>query len=122
MKKTLLLVAFVIASLSASAQQVDSRLSNYFSAAEIEQFAQKDNYLNVLSYALDNGLYVIDVPKGKELGELKSIKFDEKKPVNFLDLGLQIETDTQVFKIEGTERLLLLKSEWMLNYELSKAK
>jgi hypothetical protein len=122
MKKTLLLVAFVIASLNASAQQVDSRLSKYFSTAEIEQFAKKENYLNVLSYAIDNGLYVIDLPKGKEIGVFKSIKYDEKSPMNFLELGLRIDSDTQVFKIEGTERVLLLKSEWMLNYELSKSK
>ena len=39
---------------------------------------------------------------------------------NFIDLGLEIQGQNQYFQISGDDRLLVIKSKVVLNYEMQK--
>jgi len=82
---------------------------------------QKENpaQLKMLNYALDNALYVIDMPKEKMSEIQKSITYDLKKKATFLELGLTIQKENQYLKINGLDKVLVVKSEWMLLNELN---
>jgi hypothetical protein len=82
---------------------------------------QKENpaQFNMLNYALDNALYVIDMPKEKMSEIQKSITYDLKKKATFLELGLTIQKENQYLKINGLDKVLVVKSEWMLLNELN---
>ena len=77
---------------------------------------------NVLVYALDHACYVIDKPVEKDLSGFTTIPVDVSKPINFLDLGLEIKDQNQYFLIQGTSKMLVVKSNWVLNHELTTKK
>ena len=93
------------------------------SKKEINQMLQVDpGQYQFLVYALDNACYTIDQPKGKDLSEFTEISLDVKSPLNFLDLGLEIKDQNQYFIIKGTNKLLVVKSNWVINHELKSKK
>ena len=73
-------------------------------------------------YAVDKACYVSDLPKGKEAKLDGAINVDISKPLNFIDLGLDIKSVNQYFKINGTDKMLVVKSEFVLNNELKNNK
>ena len=85
---------------------------------------QKENpeQLRMLNYALDNAFYVIDFPKEKKNELQKTITYDLKKKASFIELGLTIQKENQYFKINGSDKVLVLKSEWLLLNELNTKK
>jgi hypothetical protein len=75
----------------------------------------------LINFSLQNACYVIDNPVGKNTVEFKGISVPNLNKLNFQDLGLSIiEDQNQYFRIEGTNKLLVVKSTWVLNYEMSK--
>ena len=120
MKKSIFLfLFFTFLSHISFSQKVDQRLEKKYSKNEITQMIKNDpmNY-KFLVYALDNACYIIDQPEGKSLSEFTSISIDINKPLNFLDFGLEIKDQNQYFIIEGSDKLLVVKSNWVLNHEL----
>jgi 5,10-methylene-tetrahydrofolate dehydrogenase/methenyl tetrahydrofolate cyclohydrolase len=109
----------LISSISFS-QDFDKRLEKTYTKSQLKTI-QKENLaqFNMLNYALDNALYVIDMPKEKMSEIQKSITYDLKKKATFLELGLTIQKENQYLKINGTEKVLVVKSEWMLLNELN---
>jgi hypothetical protein len=98
---------------------MDSRLLERFSQQELTNL--KDNNpekLAMYNYALDNGCYTAEMPTGKSI-TLEEISIDAMKELNFISLGLNIEKQNQYFKIAGQDKMLVVKSEWVLNHELN---
>lgn len=103
------------------AQDVDKRLEKRYSNQELTKMQKEDPaHYKMLVYALDNACYTSEFPKDKASVLTQSIVLDPNKPLNFIDLGLEIKKENQYIKIEGTSKILVVKSEWVLNNELSK--
>ena len=120
MKKTFILLLSILISSISFSQEFDKRLEKTYTSSQLTTM-QKENpaQLNMLNYALDNALYVIDMPKEKMSEIQKPITYDLKKKATFLELGLTIQKENQYFKINGLDKVLVVKSEWMLLNELN---
>lgn len=120
MKKTFILLLSILISSISFSQEFDKRLEKAYTSSQLTTM-QKENpaQLNMLNYALDNALYVIDMPKEKMSEIQKPITYDLKKKATFLELGLTIQKENQYFKINGLDKVLVVKSEWMLLNELN---
>ena len=118
--KLLMSAAFLTLSIGfVSAQNYDSRLLKKFDHDQLVSMEQNDpSKLKRYEYALDNGVYMTDLPAGKET-DLPVITVNGDNPT-FADLGLDIINSNQYFKIEGTDKMLVVKSIWVLDYELGK--
>jgi hypothetical protein len=112
----------VINSLAFS-QEIDPRLSKKYSQEEI-QLMIKENPTDyqLLVYALDNACYITDMPSGKDEELDGSVSLDLSKEFTYLDLGLEIKNSNQYLRINGTNKMLVVKSEWVLNNELKTKK
>lgn len=120
MKTTFILLLSILISSISFSQEFDKRLEKTYTSSQLTTM-QKENpaQLNMLNYALDNALYVIDMPKEKMSEIQKPITYDLKKKATFLELGLTIQKENQYFKINGLDKVLVVKSEWMLLNELN---
>lgn len=123
MKTTLVLLLCVLISSVTFSQDFDKRLEKIYSTTQLKTM-QKENpeQLRMLNYALDNAFYVIDFPKEKKNELQKTITYDLKKKASFIELGLTIQKENQYFKINGSDKVLVLKSEWLLLNELNTKK
>ena len=98
MQKYILTLFVVIFSSFAFSQEAESRLLKRYTQAEIDIIKSEDpNYHALLIYALDHGVYIIDVPESKNL-DLQTIHIDSEK-FDFISLGLEIKDQNQYFLI-----------------------
>lgn len=120
MKTTFILLLSILISSISFSQDFDKRLEKAYTSSQLKTLKQENPVqFNMLNYALDNALYLIDMPKEKMSEFQKTITYDLKKKATFLELGLTIQKENQYFKINGTEKVLVVKSEWMLLNELN---
>ena len=123
MKKLLIITFSFFALGSAFSQEIDQRLIKKFSTEELTTMKKNDSAKYVMYvYAVDKACYVSDLPKGKEAKLDGVINADISKPLNFIDLGLDIKSVNQYYKINGTDKMLVVKSEFILNNELKNNK
>ncbi|MBP6091144.1 MAG: hypothetical protein KA521_07815 [Crocinitomicaceae bacterium] len=120
MKTTSLLLLCLAINLTSFSQDFDKRLEKTYSKSQLitmknENLAQ----FNMLNYALDNALYVIEMPVEKMSQIQGTIAYDQKNKATFLELGLTITKENQYFKIKDTNKVLVVKSEWLLMNELN---
>ena len=122
MKKLFVLILPLILSGTLYAQDFDQRLLKSYSTEELTAMnTQNPQDLTVLNYALNNACYFSEIPKGKEVPEFKSIELTDLTVVPcFAELGLRIESQNQYLRINGTDKLLVVKSKWVLNNELQR--
>lgn len=101
------------------AQQTDNRLLSVYSEQELSDIKKNDIELfNALVYGLDHALYVTDLPKEKDITDVQSITLP-KENYTYASLGLRIlEDKNQYLKINGTNKLLVVKSAIVLKNEL----
>ena len=119
MKQILLFTIFLSASSVAFSQEIDARLSKRYSSTELADLKQNDPArLTLLNYALDHACYITDLPKGKESGLNGVIEMNINEPIDFIALGLEIQKTNQYIRIKGTDKVLVVKSEWVLTNEL----
>lgn len=120
--KTLLsiLLTFLVAG-AVNAQKSDSRLLSAYSSDELATIQQeKPEFINVLNYALDNACYFTETGS-KDNTNLAVIEISNlKKTPCFAELGLKITDQNQYFRIKGSDKVLVVKSEIVLSYELKK--
>lgn len=119
--KILNVLCFVFVSCSAVfAQEMDDRLLSRYSQEELKNMIQSDvEQYDMLDYALDNALYVANYDSSKS-GDFKTISVDMVSLPTFIDLNLEILDRNQYFKIEGQEKLLVVKSTVVLKHEMKK--
>ena len=120
MKITSLFCLIFISLSSAFAQEIDERLLSKYSQQELETMisTNPDQY-NLLDYALDNAIYVANYSDSKS-DDLMVINVDLNALPNFIELNLEVTNSNQYFRIEGEEKLLVVKSTSVLNYEMGK--
>lgn len=118
MKLLTILGISLISTLGLNAQELDSRLLERYSEAEIYEMQQKDpESYSITVYALDHAIYYLDVPVDKEVN-FSTIRVAEGD-LNFVDLGLDIKEQNQYFLVEGKSKILVVKSRWVLSYEMN---
>lgn len=110
-------------SLICTAQKTDETLLKSYSKEELSQLKNADpEKYEILVYALDHGTYVSEynVEKHGQL-KLKELPNIDKIP-SFTDLNLKIESFNQYFYAPKLAKIVVVKSEWVLNFEKSKEK
>jgi len=119
--KLLTFLSFFFLSWSAVfAQDIDERLLSRYSQEELQTMIESDvDQYNLLKYALDNALYVANYDSAKG-GDFAQISVDTESLPTFLDLNLHITDQNQYYKIEGEDKLLVVKSAVVLKYEMKK--
>ena len=123
MKNTFLILLSLTLQFYCFSQDYDKRLLNTYSVDELSTLKkeQPENF-KMLNYALDNALYILDLPKEKSAEISAAINYDFNTKPTFLALGLSIQKQNQYFKINGSNKMLVLKSEWVLMNELNTKK
>lgn len=110
-------------SLICTAQKIDETLLKSYSKEELSQLKNADpEKYEILVYALDHGTYVSEynVEKHGQL-KLKELPNIDKIP-SFTDLNVKIESFNQYFYAPKLDKIVVVKSEWVLNFEKSKEK
>ena len=119
MKNLFSLTLFLLISLVCNAQKTEFLLNSY-SKEELKSIKENDpGKYDLLIYAVDHATYFSDfdaVKHGllnlKELPDLTSLPF-------FTDLKVKIENQNQYFYAPLLNKILVVKSEWVLNHEKS---
>lgn len=117
MKKLLCMIAFIIAidSINAQTSTFDKRLLSKFSEKELHDMqAQNPETLNYWNYYASNAFQVMELPAQKAAAhEIKgTMKVSNLNSINIFDLHLTPQPkDYQYYKIEGTDKLLVILSE-----------
>jgi hypothetical protein len=123
MKQVIILALTLLVNSFAFSQDVDARLMKKYSQEELVTMKdQNPGHYKMLVYALDNACYIADLPKGKSDAVTGSVDLDMTKSFTFVDLGLDIKKENQYLRISGTNKMLVVKSEWVLNNELTTKK
>ncbi len=119
--KLLLVSLFVSAfALSSEAQSYDSRLAKLYSAEELNALSSENpEKIIVLNYALDHALNIVDLPKGKEAKLNGEIAYDLTTTPDLSTTGLKISESNQYYKITGTNKVLMVKSFFVLSQEMN---
>ena len=114
-------LCFIIISLSSLfAQEIDDRLLYKYSQEELQTMIDTDSdQYDMLEYALDNAIYIANYDSAKG-GNFETISVDLNALPTFIELGLEVTDRNQYFKIAGEEKLLVVKSAVVLNYEMKK--
>lgn len=100
------------------AQDIDGRLLQSYSEVELAELIKSDSdKYNILINSIGSAIEIVDFPKGKESKVVNSISVPEGT-FTYLDLNLKIQDSNQYFKIEGTDKLLVVKSFFVLANEL----
>jgi hypothetical protein len=118
MYKVIFLVLFSFFSFWASAQKYSPELERSYSKKELKQMTI--NELSLLEYALSSALYTTALPD-KDHSALKSITVPPSIK-KFTDASLRIENQNQYFIITGTDKMLVVKSKYVLQNELKNYK
>lgn len=120
MKQKLLYVIFSLFVTIGYSQQADYKLLKVYSQQEIAEIKQKDISLyNALIYGVDNATYISDWPTGKDISDWPSISL-KNNDYSFATVGVKIiEDKNQYFKIDGTKKILVVKSALVLKNELN---
>jgi hypothetical protein len=118
MKNRPLFLLFLALSFTTFSQEISPRLTQRFSKEALVdmQKNQPENYA-MLVYALDNAMYIAENPTEKN-AQFPSITVDTSAPYDFITLGLEIKKENQYFLIQGTSKVLVVKSEWVLKNEM----
>jgi len=123
MKNSIILSICLFLSVFAFSQEADSRLTKSYTQKEITDFkATKPEYYRMLVYALQNACYITSIPEGKEFKEDGIVSIDPQSIPSFTEIGARIKNQNQYFLIKNTNKMLVVKSEWVLKNELTRKK
>jgi len=114
MKKIFFSTFIFCSSFAVFSQKYNVDLEKSYSKSELKKMNPDD--LILLEYALVNGVYVTALPSkvSPEIKEL-NVTSEIKK---FTDAGIRIENQNQYYKIVGTDKMLVVKSKYVLQNEL----
>lgn len=121
--KTLLPICFLFLFIGAVNSQESSpkeMLLKVYSSDKLSQIKKESpaDY-RMLIYAVDHAVYKANY-EGKEGDSFKTITLEGEDLPSFTELNLEILDQNQYFKINGENKLLVVKSKWVLNHELTK--
>ncbi len=109
------------------AQTKDEKIARLYSVEQLSYLKVNDlKEYNLLSHALENGTYVTKAPEGKTEGFTQTINWTLSKQPTLLELteqfGIKIENFNQYIRINGTDKMVVVKSRYVLENELSTKK
>lgn len=116
----------LVASLSISAQNTpdpDERLLAKYSQDELNQMIKSNpDEIRYLNFCADNAFYIAEFPKEKsEDKNVGSISIKDVDNFNFFELGVEIIDNNYSFlKIEGTDKMLVVRSRKHILENLNK--
>lgn len=110
-----------------SAQKIDGRLLNNFTESFLEELINTNiQDYNLLVYAIDNGCYVAEAPSTKSSEYSGTISWANEAIPTFLDLnrdfGIVLENFNQYLLIDGTDKMVVVKSKIVLENEIKTKK
>lgn len=105
---------------SVYSQDIDERLLSKYSQDELISIMENSpEEYQMLKYALDNAMYV--APYTNVKGQtLETIAVDSDNLPSFAELNLDIKSVNQYYRIQGEDKVLVVKSTWVLNHEMDK--
>ena len=121
MKKNLILLfsLFLVSQIGFSQEkEINPQLLSVYTETELNQMIQNNpEKYDLLIYAIDNAIYTADYPTEKKVDISKEISIPQDE-YTYLDLGIKIEDLNQFYKIKGTNKILVVKSFYVLNNEI----
>ena len=119
MNKLIIVFSFFLLSVFCSfGQSFKKELLKSYTKDEISAISKDD--LSVLDYALENAVYFAELPKEKKL-DFPEIE-GRGGSLNFTDYSLKIKNENQYFRIKNSDKLLVIKSMYVLKNELQNSK
>ena len=113
-----LLLILLFSSNNLNAQNYKKELLKSYTAEELNSFPIAQ--ITILEYALENSCYFTPVPEGKTI-DFSEIEV-KNQTVKFTDLGLKIKDHTQYFIVKNQNKLLVVKSSYILDLEIKNKK
>jgi hypothetical protein len=116
-----LIIVFCFFSLSvfcSFGQSFNKELLKSYTKDEISAISKED--ITVIEYAIENAIYFAEIPKEKNIDfpEIES----RGASLNFTDYKLKIKNENQYFRIKNSDKLLVIKSMYVLKNELQNSK
>jgi hypothetical protein len=111
MKKIMFICLLFVAGFSFSQEKIDARLLEKYSKKELTNMQKNNpNEYQFLINALDKGLFIAEIPteKGKDIIFNGTLNIDPEQKHTFISLKKEITDVYQYYKIEGTNKMLVI--------------
>lgn len=125
LRKITLVLTFFLSFSALYSQDYDKRLLLKYTEQEILKIKTEDpGEYKFLINALDRGMFIAEIPtqKGKDVKFNGTIQLDLNKTHTFLSIGKEITKSYQYYKIEGTEKMLVIQPRIFLDERVLKTK
>jgi len=119
MKTTLLTAVFLLGlHVSIDAQSFNKDLLKSYTLTELKVIEAKNNQeMKMLNYAVENAVYLVDIPQGKQINF--PVLDGDGSSKKFTDYGLKIIDRTQYFRLKNNaKKILVVKSSNILLLEM----
>ena len=133
-KYIILLILLAFSSKMIYCQNYNQDLLKSYSKKELKEIIKNNpNEIELLNYAIDNACYVVEKPladKRKAKGDMQHITFpvydgklnEDLDKIKFTDLGLKIKDENIYIILSDYNKMLVVKSKWVLQNELGQIK
>jgi len=124
MTKVFTIIILLICSLSIQAQSnnTDAKLLKKYSKKELTELKKNASEYEFAKYCIDNAFYIGEGSKEKIAAsptEYGTIKIKELTDINFFELNIELkQSDFQAFVINGTSKVIMIKSRDRILKEL----
>ncbi|MCX6190936.1 MAG: hypothetical protein NT109_01500 [Flavobacteriia bacterium] len=98
----------------------EKELLKVYNKSELNNFKKDNDQFAVLCYAIDHAIYMIDAPKDKDVSAFPEIAIKMDQVPLFTDLNIKISDRSQYFRVAGQNKLLIVKSMYVLQLEMNK--
>ena len=135
MKKHIILsILLVFSSKMTYCQNYNQELLKSYSKRELKEIIKSNpNEIQLLNYAINNACYIVDEPfakKRKSKGDMQHNTFPiyngklnvDLDKIKFTDLGLKIKNENIYLILKNYDKMLVVKSKWVLQNELDQIK
>ena len=113
-----ILVLFLGMTTMTVAQTGDNRKVSEVQTIEQLQSTNPTEYKEVVAYAEKHGSQIMDLPKGKDARLNGEISMEKAQLIDPLKMGLTVPSANEYYRITGTDKMLLLKSLYVLQQEM----
>lgn len=118
MKRFPIIIIFLFTSFNYFGQKHSTELEKSYTKKELSSFDFQT--LKILEYGIDHAIYFSELPSEKSV-LLQEISI-KSKTNKYTDLGLKILNENQYFKVRGTNKLMVVKSMYVLSNEFKNKK
>ena len=98
----------------------EKELLKVYAKSELNNFKKDSDQFAVLCYAVDHATHMIDAPKDKDVSAFPEITIKMDQNPMFTDLNIKISDRSQYFRVAGQNKLLIVKSMYVLQLEMNK--